>query len=66
MDLEDFEEQSDDRSVINCVHQWGVQTVKKKLHEYLRQGLDILKSVENTKDLQKLMHLHFNRSDNRL
>ena len=65
-DLEDFEEQSNDKSVINYVHQWGIQTAKKKLHEYLRQSLDILKSVKNTKDLQKLMRLHFNRSDNRL
>ena len=60
-DIEDFEKQSDDRSVINCVHQWGIQTAQNKLQGCFDQSLDILKSIENTQGLQRLIHLHFGK-----
>ena len=58
-DLEDFREQGDDKSIINCVHEWGVQAAQKRLCELFNQSLNILKSIENTEYLQKLMQLHF-------
>ena len=61
-DLEDFEQQSDHKSVINCAHQWGVQVAQKKLWKLYNQSLDILKSIENTEGLQKLIRLHFSKS----
>ncbi len=61
-DLEDFNEQSDkSANVINCAHQWGVQVAKKKLYKLFSQSLEILKSIENTKGLQMLMRLHFEK-----
>ena len=65
-DIEDFEEQSGDKSVINCVHRWGIQIAQNKLQESFNQSLDILKSIENTEYLQKLMHLHFDKSFSKL
>ena len=61
-DLEDFEGQSDKKaSIINCAHQWGLKTAKEKLCAFYREALDILKSIENTEDLQKLIQLHFEK-----
>ena len=61
-DLEDFNEQSDEKAnIINYAHQLGVQVAKRKLHKLFSQSLEVLKTIENTKALQKLMHLHFER-----
>lgn len=61
-DLEDFEEQSDGKlNIINCAHQWGLKTAREKLYALYQEALGILKSIENTENLQNLMQLHFKK-----